>query len=346
MRAHDALVAPPIPLDDRRLTLVAQMRRALRLRHYSPRTEETYVSWTRQFVRFHGLRHPRDLGPAEVRGFLSDLALRRRVSASTQNQALAALAFLYRDVLHIGLPWLEGVERAKRARRLPVVLSREEVQQVVSGLSGASRLVAMLLYGSGLRVMEAVSLRVKDVDLESRAVTVRAGKGQKDRITVLAESLLQPMRAHLQSVERVWHVDMRDPAFGVAIPESYARQSPRAPRAFGWYWLFPASRSYVSRRTGVRQRHHLHPSAVQRAVGRAVRAAGIQKHATCHTFRHSFATHLLESGYDIRTIQELLGHSDVSTTMIYTHVLNRGGRGVRSPADFAAIGSALGAAES
>ncbi len=257
----------------------------------------------------------------------------RRVTASTQNQAFSALAFLYRDVLRVPLPWLEGIERAKRPKRLPVVLTKREVNAVIAGMNGAPQLVAILMYGSGLRLMEAVSLRVKDVDFEVHAVTVRAGKGQKDRMSVLPDRLVQPLREHLGDVKRRWQEDMKDRAFGVVVPGAYAVKRPSAPRAFEWYWLFPAARSYVERQTKARRRHHLHETVVQRAVTNAVRAAGIWKHATCHTFRHSFATHLLESGYDIRTIQELLGHSDVSTTMIYTHVLNRGGRGVRSPAD-------------
>jgi integron integrase len=323
----------PVRLDDRPLTLIGQMRRVLRLRHYSRRTEEAYVAWTRRFVRFHGMRHPRELEPAAVRAFLSDLAVRERVSASTQNQALAALLFLYREVLRVSLPWLEGIERAKRPARLPVVLTRGEVAQVLAGMSGSAKLVAILMYGSGLRLMEAVGLRVKDVDFESRSVTVRAGKGQKDRVTVLPERVVEPLREHLRGVERVWREDMRDPSFAVSLPFGFAVKAPSAARAFGWYWVFPASRTYVERATHARRRHHLHETVVQRQVALVARAARIHKRVTCHTFRHSFATHLLESGYDIRTIQELLGHSDVSTTMVYTHVVRRGGRGVRSPAD-------------
>ena len=324
---------PRPPNVERPLSLIGQMRRRLRLRRYSPRTEEAYLEWVRRFVRFGGMRHPRSLTPADVRAFLSDLAEKRRVSASTQNQALAALLFLYRDVLRMPLPWLGALERAKRPKRLPVVLTRAEVRTLIDGLSGSVRLLAMLMYGSGLRLMEAVTLRVKDVDLESRAVTVRSGKGGKDRVTMLAESLVAPLREHLEAIERRFAEDLRDARFNVVIPDAIARKIPGAGRAFQWSWLFPASRVYADSATGSVRRHHLHESGVQRAVSAAARAAGLRKRANCHSLRHSFATHLLEAGYDIRTIQELLGHADVSTTMVYTHVLNRGGRGVRSPID-------------
>jgi integron integrase len=323
---------PTVRLDERPLTLIGQLRRVLRLRRYSARTEEAYVAWVRRFVRFHGMRHPSAMGPAEVRAFLGALAEQGRVSASTQNQALAAILFLYRDVLRARLPWLEGLEWAKGAKRVPVVLTRAEVARVLDGLSGAVRLVATLMYGSGLRLMEAMTLRVKDVDLTIRAVTVRSGKGDKDRVTVLPEVLVGPLEAHLARVTRLWRDDLVDEQFGVVVPGALARKIPSAPRQLLWYWLFPARRCYRDE-AGHARRHHLHESAVQRAVTRSARAAGILKRVTCHTFRHSFATHLLDAGYDIRTIQELMGHKDVSTTMIYTHVLNRGGHGVRSPAD-------------
>jgi integron integrase len=317
-------------LEDRPLTLLGRLRRAIRLRRYSVRTEEAYVDWVRRFVRFAGMRHPQSLTPADVRAFLSSL---RNVSASTQNQALAALLFLYRRVLRAPLPWLEGFERAKQRRRLPVVLTHNEVHILIDGLSGTRRLIATLMYGSGLRLMEAVSLRVKDVDFATRAITVRSGKGGKDRVTMLPESIVPQLQAHLEWAERGFREDLKDPRFGVALPDAMARKVPSARRAFLWSWVFPAHRVYVDSATGERRRHHLHESVVQKAVSRAARAAGLRKRVTCHSLRHSFATHLLESGYDIRTIQELLGHSDVSTTMLYTHVLNRGGRGVRSPAD-------------
>ena len=324
---------PPPILLDRPLTLIGQYRRVIRLRHYSPRTEGAYVSWVRRFVRFHGMRHPRSLTPTHVRAFLSHLSTGLSVSASTQNQALAALLFLYRDVLRMRLPWLDGIERAKRPARLPSVLTREEAWRVIDGLPGRARLLAILMYGSGLRLTEAVSLRVKDVDVKSRSVTVRSGKGGKDRVTVLPERLVEPMLEQLNHARRCWHEDLADPRFAIELPDALSRKVPSAARQLPWYWVFPATRLYHDPRTGSTRRHHLHPTGVQRSVATATRAASIQKRVTCHTFRHSFATHLLEAGYDIRTIQELMGHSDVSTTMIYTHVLNRGGRGVRSPAD-------------
>ena len=324
---------PGIPLDDRPLTLVGQYRRTIRLRHYSRRTEEAYVGWLRRFVRFHKMQHPRALTPADVRAFLSHLSTDQSVSASTQNQALAALLFLYRDVLRMPLPWLAGIERAKRPMRLPSVLTREDAWRVIDGLSGTSRVLAILMYGSGLRLSEAVSLRVKDVDVESRSVTVRSGKGDKDRVTVLPERLVEPMTEQLNRAKHCWRRDLGDPRFEVELPGAMARKIPNAARQFPWYWVFPATRVYRDSSSGGLRRHHLHPTGVQRAVAQSARAARIQKRVSCHTFRHSFATHLLEAGYDIRTIQELMGHVDVSTTMIYTHVLNRGGRGVRSPAD-------------
>jgi integron integrase len=324
---------PGVALDDRPLTLIGQYRRAIRLRHYSRRTEAAYIAWVRRFVRFHGMQHPRSMSPTHVRSFLSHLSSKQQVSASTQNQALAALLFLYRDVLRTPLPWLDGIERAKRPTRLPTVLTREEAWRVIDGLSGSSQVLAIMMYGSGLRLTEAVSLRVKDIDLQSRSVTVRSGKGEKDRITVLPERLVQPVEEQLVNARRSWLQDLRDPRFGVALPDAMARKIPNAARQFAWYWVFPATRVYHDRRSGALCRHHLHQTGVQRAVAMAARAISIHKRVTCHTFRHSFATHLLEAGYDIRTIQELMGHSDVSTTMLYTHVLNRGGRGVRSPAD-------------
>jgi integron integrase len=320
-------------LDDRPLTLVGQYRRVLRLRHYSRRTEAAYIAWVRRFVRFHGMQHPRTMTPNHVRAFLSHLSIERKVSASTQNQALASLLFLYRDVLRMPLPWLDGIERAKRPMRLPSVLTREETWRMIDGLSGCSQVLAVLMYGSGLRLTEAVSLRVKDVDLESRSVTIRSGKGEKDRLIVLPERLVEPLEEQLAHARRRWLQDIRDPRFAIELPDALARKVPNAARQFAWYWVFPATRLYHDGRSGSLRRHHLHQTGVQRSVALAARASGLQKRVTCHTFRHSFATHLLQAGYDIRTIQELMGHSDVSTTMLYTHVLNRGGRGVRSPAD-------------
>ncbi|MGQ0764373.1 MAG: integron integrase [Gemmatimonadota bacterium] len=323
----------PTLISERPLSLVGQLRRNLRLRRYSPRTEEAYVGWVRRFVRYSGLRHPRVLGPSEVTAFLSHLVSNGGVSASTQNQALAAIRFMYLEVLRMPLPWLDGVERAKRPSRLPVVLARSEIELVLGRLSGSKRLAALLMYGAGLRLMEALRLRVKDVDLASRSITVRSGKGSKDRMTVLPERAVDPLGLQLAHVERLWSTDVRDSEFGVELPDGLARKLPGASRSLPWYWLFPARRTYFEAGTGARRRHHFHETAIQRSVTAAGVACGIRKRVTCHAFRHSFATHLLEAGYDIRTIQELLGHSDVSTTMIYTHVLNRVGRGVRSPAD-------------
>ena len=309
------------------------MRDELRRRHYSPRTESAYVRWVRRYVRFHRLRHPRELGEREVIAFLTALAVRGRVSASTQNQALAAIAFLYRDVLGIPLGELQGIARAKRPVRLPTVLTREEIARVLHEMSDPTRLAAALLYGAGLRLREAMTLRVKDVDLERGEIRVREGKGRKDRVTVLPRSQLAPLRRQLARAARVHQLDLACGGGRVALPDALARKLPSAAREWGWQWIFPATRCYRDPVSGERRRHHLHESVLQRAVHSAALRAGVAKRVTCHTFRHSFATHLLEDGYDIRTVQELLGHRDVRTTMIYTHVLNRGGRGVRSPLD-------------
>ncbi|MDF1501717.1 integron integrase [Roseisolibacter sp. H3M3-2] len=313
--------------------LLPRLAESLLVRHYSPRTVEAYVAWVRRFVRHHGLRHPRELGAAEVGAFLSDLARRGRVSASTQNQALAALRFLYHEVLGEPLAVLGTVVHAKRPRRLPVVLSRAEVRAVLAELRGPPALAAGLLYGGGLRLLEALTLRVKDVDVERGELRVRNGKGQKDRVTVLAAAAVDPLMAHLRLVRRQHARDLSAGAGRVALPGALARKLPAAAGTWAWQWVFPAARQYVDRATGERRRHHLHPSVLQRLVPEAAARAGVEKRVTCHTFRHCFATHLLEDGYDIRTVQELLGHRDVRTTMVYTHVLNRGGRGVRSPAD-------------
>jgi integron integrase len=305
----------------------------MRLRHYSPRTLEAYVGWIRRYVIFHGKRHPAELGEREIGQFLTHLAGERRVSASTQSQAASALIFLYKQVLRRELDWVEGVPRASKPRRLPVVLTREEVRAVLEGLRGAPRLVAMLLYGSGLRLLECLELRVKDLDFARGEIRLRRGKGAKDRVTLLPASLKEPLAAHLARVKEQFERDHSNGGGYVMLPDALERKWPAAAREWAWQYVFPASRPWQEPGTGRLLRHHLHETAVQRAVKQAVRRAAIAKHATCHSFRHSFATHLLESGYDIRTIQELLGHRDVSTTMIYTHVLNRGGLGVRSPAD-------------
>jgi integron integrase len=314
-------------------TLIGVLRTTLRTKHYSPRTEEAYVGWVRRFIRFHQKRHPRSMGEPEVVAFLSSLALKGHVAASTQNQALSALVFLYGEVLGIELDWLQGLVRAKRPGRLPVVLTQDEVRRLLSGLSGTVWLMASLMYGAGLRLLECVELRVKDVDLAKREIRVRDGKGRKDRVTMIPARLIEPLAARIADTRRLHESDLLAGAGSVQLPDALDRKYPNAAREIGWQWLFPATRSYVDARSGQRRRHHLHESVLQRAVKVAVDRAGLIKRASCHTLRHSFATHLLEAGYDIRTIQELLGHQDVSTTMIYTHVLNKGGRGVRSPFD-------------
>jgi integron integrase len=320
----------PVPPGPRLLERVAH---ALRVRHYSRRTEDAYVPWIRRFILFHGKRHPRDMGAAEVTRFLTSLAVDRRVSAATQNQALSAILFLYKYVLETELPWLDQVVRAKAGARLPAVLTRAEVREVIARLDGPVNLVARLLYGSGLRLLECLRLRIKDVDFGRNEIIVRAGKGDRDRRTMLPASVATDLRVHLEAVHDQHARDVASGAGWVELPAALDRKYPNAGREWAWQWVFPATRFYLDSLTGQRRRHHLHESAVQRAVRTAVLKARIAKPASCHTFRHSFATHLLEDGYDIRTVQELLGHRDVSTTMIYTHVLNRGGRGVMSPAD-------------
>ncbi len=318
-------------------SLLTQLREALRMRHYSPRTEEAYVQWVRRFVRFAGLRHPRELGAVEVTAFLTHLAVERRVSASTQNQALSAITFLYREVLDAPVGWLNALVRAKRPARVPVVLTREEVRRLLVRLRdrGVPGLVVAVLYGTGMRLLEVMRLRVKDIDFAANQITVRGGKGDRDRVTMLPERLKGPLLRHLAVVRRQHERDLETGAgWGWdAMPGALGVKYPNAGREWGWQWVFPATRTYVDPESGQRRRHHLHETVVQRVFKEAVRAARIAKPASVHTLRHSFATHVLAAGYDIRTVQELLGHRDVSTTMIYTHVLNRGGLGVRSPAD-------------
>jgi integron integrase len=305
----------------------------VRTRHYSRRTEQAYVMWVKRYVRFHELRHPATLGQRDVARFLTDLALRGRVSASTQNQALSALLFMYREVLHQPLTWVDDIVRAKVPQRVPVVLGRDEVHRLLAVLDGRPRLVATLLYGAGLRLLEGLSLRVKDVDFSARQIIVRAGKGSKDRVTPLPAVAVPALRAHLEIVRRLHRRDLASGGGCVVLPGALDRKSPSAAREWKWQWLFPAARRHVDPHTCRLVRHHMHESVMQRAIKDAVRRARLTKRATCHTLRHSFATHLLEDGYDIRTVQELLGHTHVSTTMIYTHVVGRGALGVRSPAD-------------
>jgi integron integrase len=309
------------------------LRQTIRARHYSPRTEKAYVGWIRRFVRFHQLRHPREMGAAEITRFLSSLATQGRVAASTQNQALSAILFLYREVLEQDVEWMKDLVRAKRPQRLPVVLTRDEVHEILRHLHGTPWLMASLLYGAGLRVMECARLRVKDIDLERNEITVRDGKGAKDRVTMLPVKVAPSLVAHLQRVKTQHERDLQQGVGSVELPFALTRKYPKAAWDWGWQWVFPATRSYWSQADRCSRRHHLDASVLQRAFKEAVRRSGVAKPATCHALRHSFATHLLEAGHDIRTIQELLGHSDVTTTMIYTHVLNRGGRGVASPLD-------------
>ena len=324
------LNAPPDP--DRRFRFMEIVRRRLRERRYSRRTEQAYVEWIRRFIVFNDRRHPADLGEAEVEAFLSNLASERRVAASTQNQALAALTFLYDRVLARPLTRLEGMTPARRSRHVPVVLSESEIRAVLREMSDAPRLCAALMYGSGLRLLECLRLRVKDIDFDRRELTVRGGKGGKDRRTPLAETSIADLRRHLKERQAQFTHDVRAKIGTTEITPALARKYPRIDQDWRWQYVFAARRSFVDS-AGRRRRHHLHETVVQRAFRDAVSAAGITKRATCHSLRHSFATHLLEGGADIRTVQELLGHADLRVTMIYTHVLNRGGLGVRSPAD-------------
>jgi len=309
------------------------VRAAIRVRHYSFRTEKAYVDWIRRFILFNKKRHPRDMGGPEVAAFLNHLASDRRVSSATQAQALAALLFLYKRVINVALPWIGDVVRAHRPKRLPTVLTREESQRVIAHLRGVHWLIAGLLYGSGLRLLEALRLRVKDVDFYHRRILVRDGKGAKDRVTILAKSVATALEAHLKNV-RVLHDDAVTRGFGgVELPYALERKYPHAHLRWGWQYVFPAARPTRDSRTGTTRRHHVHEESVQRHVRNAARAAGLEKPVSPHTFRHSFATHLLEEGYDIRTVQELLGHKDVSTTQIYTHVMAPGKNAVHSPFD-------------
>ncbi|NIQ98508.1 MAG: integron integrase [Desulfuromonadales bacterium] len=313
--------------------LMDLVREQIRLKHYSIRTEQSYTQWIRRFILFHNKRHPQEMGVSEISSFLTYLAKRQSVAAGTQNQALNAIVFLYKQVLDIDLPELEDVVRAKKPERLPVVFTREEVKAVLVQMEGIDWLMASLLYGSGLRLMDCLRLRVMDIDFSLKQITVRDGKGQKDRVTMLPETLVPSLQKQIERVKGLHGEDLADGWGKVYLPQALARKFPNADREIGWQYVFPAGKRALDPRSDVYRRHHIHESTLQKAVKQAVRRAGIGKPGSCHTFRHSFATHLLEDGYDIRTVQELLGHKDVRTTMIYTHVLNRGGQAVRSPLD-------------
>lgn len=326
-------VSATVQPSGRQPKLLDRLGDALRSRHYSRRTEQAYRHWVKRFIFFHNVRHPAEMAEPEINAFLSHLAVKEKVSASTQNQALSALLFVYRHVLSREIGNLGEVIRAKKPKRLPVVMTREEVKAVLASLSGDKWLMASLMYGAGLRLMECLRLRVQDIDFGRREILVRDGKGTKDRRTMLPESLRSSLQEHLQAVKTIHERDLADGWGRVQMPDALDRKYPSAPADWRWQWVFPQENRWTNPTTREEGRHHVHETILQRAVKEGVRRAGIVKHVGCHTFRHSFATHLLEAGYDIRTIQELLGHSDVSTTMIYTHVLNKGGHGVRSPAD-------------
>jgi integron integrase len=313
--------------------LLDQLRKAVRVRHYSIRTENIYCDWVRRFILFHDKRHPRDMAAEEVTAFLTYLANERNVSASTQNQAKSALLFLYKQVLGIELPWLDEIVQAKRSTRLPVVLTPREVRELLGATQGTMGLVVGLLYGTGMRLLECLRMRVKDVELTRREILIREGKGNKDRVTVLPENLVLPLQKHLVRVKTLHDADLAAGFGEVYLPDALVHKYPNAARHWGWQWVFPSPVHSMDPRSGAQRRHHIYSESVQRAVREAARHVGINKPCTPHVLRHSFATHLLQAGYDIRTVQELLGHSDVKTTMIYTHVLNRGGRGVVSPLD-------------
>jgi integron integrase len=313
--------------------LLDAVRSSIARKHYSPRTGKTYIHWIKRFIYFNGRRHPRELGQSEVTAFLNHLARDRNVAAATQNQALSALLFLYKEVLIQPLPWLDGLDRAKRPARVPAVLTAEEVQRLLARLHGTRWLMASLLYGAGLRLRECLKIRVKDVDFEYRQIIVRDGKGAKDRVTMLPDAVSAPLRVHLDRVRELHEKDLASGYGDVELPDALHRKYPRAPYEWAWKFVFPSHKLSVDPATGVIRRHHVYENYIIRGVKLAAGKAGVAKHVSCHTLRHSFATHLLENGYDIRTVQELLGHASVETTMIYTHVMNKGGRGVRSPLD-------------
>ena len=313
--------------------LMDQVRDVLRVHHYSLRTEQSYTHWIKRFILFHGKRHPREMGKNEIAAFLTHLAVQKDVSPSTQNQALSAILFLYKKVLNIEPDWIEGVVRAKRPKRLPVVLKRDVVMKLLNQLSGTQKLLAFLIYGSGLRLMEAARLRVKDVDFDYGQLIIRAGKGDKDRVTILPDSLREPLKKQFELARRYFELDRQEASPGVELPHAIERKYPNAGKEWPWFWVFPAKNRSTDPRTQIVRRHHVYEKTLQRSIKQAARNLGLPAPVSVHTLRHCFATHLLENGYDIRTLQELLGHKDLNTTMIYTHVLQKGGRGARSPLD-------------
>ena len=313
--------------------LLDRVREEIRLRHYSIRTEKSYINWITRFILFHDKQHPENMGAEQISSFLSYLAVRQNVAASTQNQALNSLIFLYQQVLNIELPEIEGMVRAKKPKKLPLVLSRDEVSRVIAALPDSYWLMGALLYGSGLRLMECLRLRIQDIDFDYNQILVRSGKGNKDRRSMLPQKTVEPLKRQVKYVLQLHQRDLKNGFGDVYLPTALAKKYPQAGREAGWQYLFPADKISKDPRSGRERRHHLHESVLQGQVKKAVRTAGLNKPASCHTLRHSFATHLLEDGYDIRTVQELLGHTDIRTTMIYTHVLSRGGQGVRSPLD-------------
>ena len=314
--------------------LVDEIRNVLRVKNYSYRTEKTYIHWIKKFILFHNKKHPLQMGEIEISQYVNFLAINQKVSASTQNQALCALLFLYKKVLHKEIGRLKNLHWAKKPKKIPVVFTREEAKKVLLHLQGKYWLVPSLLYGSGLRLMEALTLRVKDLDFAYQRISIHNGKGHKDRVSMLPAALVAPLQRHIKSVKVIHDKDLKEGFGRVKLPKALNRKYPNADREWGWQYVFPATTRFFDPEDKIHRRHHLHETAVQRAIRDAIRKAGIVKHGSSHTFRHSFATHLLERGYDIRTVQELLGHNDVRTTMIYTHVLNRGGMGATSPLDF------------
>ncbi len=331
METNQNLASKVVPIHG--TEILDQVRNVIRLKHYSLRTEQTYLQWIKRFILFNGKRHPSYMGEKEVSNFLTHLAVKEKVSASTQNQAFNAILFLYREVLKQELGWIKNVQRAKKSKHIPVVFTKEEAKKIIEWLEGTKWLMVSLLYGCGLRLMECLRLRVKDIDFTYNQITVRDTKGNEDRVTMLPLSLKEPLKRHLQRVKSLHEQDLKEGFGRVALPFALERKYPNADKEWAWQYVFPAAKRSIDPRSGIERRHHVLEAVLQRAVKSAIRAVGITKPGSCHTFRHSFATHLLESGYDIRTVQELLGHKDVSTTMIYTHVINKGGKGVRSPLD-------------